>query len=244
MKKNYFTKGVESLIDPITVGNIHFMQSFMDYLPKSIQRKLMSSSSKKSPYMGFVVEPYSCFLCYEIDDMDKAQTLLPDGFKLIKTKIFDNDEPKYYCIFGCINVHTSAFWGSRVEFYIMAEDENTGLLSWIIVDYDTNTISYDKQNGLRSPNCNSVITTNYDGTLLVDVNNKDNTRKLVFESDIKKGVMTKLNPRLWIEGNLSIGYGKIMSKNEADLFSLKFNPLEMEQALKMPEDSINIETNT
>ncbi len=112
--------------------------------------------------MGFVVEPYSSFLCYEIADIDKAKSLLPDGFKLIKTKVFENDEPKYYCIFGCFRAHTSAFWGARTEFYIIAEDQKTGLLSWIIVDYDTDTISYDKKMALDRPivaNQLSLLTT-------------------------------------------------------------------------------------
>ncbi len=47
MKKLDFAKGVEKLINPITVGSLHFMQFFNNLLPKSIQRKLVTSSSKK-----------------------------------------------------------------------------------------------------------------------------------------------------------------------------------------------------
>ncbi len=195
--------------------------------------------------MGFVVEPYSYFLCYELQDIERAKSLLPEGFELIKTKIFDTDEPKYYCIFGCITAHTSAFWGLRVEFYIIAEDKKTGLLSWIIVDYDTNTISYDKKQGLTNPNAsNSIITTNCDGTLIVDVNRNDKTRSLTFESDIEKGVCTPLDQRLWLEGNLSIGYGKNISENDGDIFSLKFDPKEVEHALDIPLESLNMKTNS
>lgn len=245
MKEYNFTKNVEKLIEPIEVGSLHFMQFFNNLMPKSIQRKLVTSSSSKTPYMGFVVEPYSYFLCYELLDLEKAKNLLPDGFKLIKTKIFEDDEPKYYSIFGCVNAHTSAFWGLRVEFYVIAEDEKTGLLSWIIIDYDTNTISYDKKNGLSNPNSNkSLITTNYDGTLLVEVVRNDKSRELIFESDTKQGVMTKLDQRLWLEGNLSIGYGRIVSNNDADIFSLKFDPNEVEKALKMPDKSTNIKINS
>lgn len=245
MKRFNFTKGVEKLIDPINVGSLHFMQFFNNLLPKNIQRKLVTSASKKTPYMGFVVEPYSYFLCYEIQDIKKAKSLLPEGFELIKTHIFDNDEPKYYCIFGCINAHTSAFLGLRIEFYIIAEDKKTGLLSWIIVDYDTNTISYDKKQGLMNPNAsNSLITINYDGTLIVDINRNDNSRNLIFESDIKTGVMKSLDQRLWLEGNLSIGYGKSISGNDADIFSLKFDPLEVEKALDIPISSLNMQVNS
>ncbi len=245
MNKNEFSKNIEKLVNPITVGSLHFLQSFVDILPKKIQGKLIRSSSKNTPYMGFVVEPYSYFLCYEITDIEKAKSLLPDGFELIKTKIFEDDEPKYYCIFGCITAHTSGFWGSRIEFYIIAENKNTSLLSWIIVDYDTNTISYDKKRGLMSPNASSsVITTTYDGNILVDFVRNDTTKKLIFESDIKKGVVKHLDQRLWLEGNLSIGYGKYLSENDADIFSLKFDPLEVKQALEIPLSSLKLEINT
>ena len=124
MNKDNFSKGAERLVDPISVGSLHFIQQFNQLLPKPFQKLIVKASSKKTPYMGFVVEPYSLFLCYEIADLEKATALLPDGFELIKTKIFAQDEPKYYCIFGCFRAHTSAFWGMRAEFYIIAENKS------------------------------------------------------------------------------------------------------------------------
>ncbi len=240
MNKVDFIKGVEKLIDPIEVGTLHFMQFFNNLLPKKIQKKFVDASAKKTPYMGFVVEPYSSFLCYEIKNLEMAKKMLPFGFKLVKCKVFVEDEPKYYCVFGCTNIHTSAFWGLRVEFYIMAEDIKTGLLSWLIVDYDTNTISYDPKNGLVNPNGHkSVITTDYNSNLIIDVKNKNN-RRLSYDLNVGKGIMTKLDQKFWLEGNLSIGYGKNLSQN-GDIFSLKFNPEEVKEALKI--DDINIEVN-
>jgi hypothetical protein len=245
MKKCDFAANVEKLIDPIEVGTIHFIQSFNDMLPKKIQRKIVKASAKKTPQMGFVVEPYSYFLCYEIKDLEKAKDLIPDGFKLIKTRIFKDDKPKYYCILGCFNAHTSAFWGVRVEFYVIAEDIKTGLLSWVIVDYDTNTISYDESKGLSKPNSrDSIITTDCKGNLLVDINRDDKTRSLKFNSNIEKGKTKKLDQRLWLEGNLSIGYGKELSNNSSEVFSLKFNPDEVEKALKIPNRSTEIQINS
>lgn len=245
MNKINFAKGVEHLIDPISVGTLHFMQSFNQLLPKSIQKKIVKSSSKQTPYMGFVVEPYSLFLCYEIKDIEKAKSLLPDDFKLIKTKIFTDDEPKYYCIFGCVRAHTSAFWGSRTEFYVIAEDQKTDLLSWIIIDYITDTISYDSKNGLSSPNSSrSVMTIDYSGTIFIDIQKKDDSHKLILETNIEKGEMKNLDQRLWLEGNLSIGYGRNLSDNGADIFALKFEPGEVEKALKIPASSLHLESNT
>jgi len=243
MNKNDFYKKVEKLIDPMMVGSLHFIQPFNQWLPKIIQTKFVESSSKQMPYMGFVVEPYSFFLCYEIIDPEKAESLIPKNFKLIKTKIFENDEPKYYCIFGCINAHTSAFWGSRVEFYIIAENTETGLLSWIIVDYDTNTISYDKKSGLRGPNSQSVVTTNHRGEIIIDVRNNRENRNLVCNANIKNGVMNNLDQRLWLEGNLSIGYGRNLSES-GDIFSLKFDPDEVEKALHISNSDLQLEQNT
>jgi hypothetical protein len=244
MDKYKFTKGVERLVDPISVGSIHFMQFFNNLMPTNIQKKLVESSSKKTSAMGFIVDPYAYFLCYEINNIDAANKLLPKGFKLVKCKIFNDDEPKYYGIFGCVNVRTSAFMGLRVEFYIMAEDIETGLLSWIIIDYDTNTISYDKKKGLTNPNAtSSFVTTHYDGTLVANIVNKEENRSLIFNSDIKKGVMKDLDQRLWLEGNLSIGYGKNIVGDNKYIFSLKFDPNEVKEALEIPLSNLDLQIN-
>lgn len=245
MNQSTFTKNIERLINPIDVGGLHFIQSFNKYLPKKIQDQFVRSAAKQIPYMGFVVEPYATFLCYEITDIQKAKTLLPNGFELVKTRIFNDDEPKYYCIFGCFTAHTSAFWGSRVEFYIIAEDQNTKLLSWIIVDYDSNTISYDKKDGLRSPNSkHGVVTTGYGGKIYIDFPKDDKSRNISLEADIKEGVIMSLDQRLWLEGNLSIGYGSTFDPKDASIFSLKFDPREVESAVNIPLNNVNIETNT
>jgi len=245
MKKNEFTVGVEKLVNPVDVGTLHFIQNLTGKLPKSIQRKMVNSSAKTTPYMGFVVEPYSYFLSYEIKDLDWAQRLLPDGFKMAKTSVFDGDTPRYYGIFGIFNAHTTGFWGLRVEFYMIAEDTRSGLLSWVIIDYDTNTISYDPKRGLSSPNAEGgIFTIDYNGIIHVDVKREDQSHGLVFQSDIKNGVMKKLDNRLWVEGNLSVGYGEKLSENDSSVFSLKFDPKEFEQALEIEQKDLDLELNT
>lgn len=245
MKKNNFTIGVEKLINPVDVGTLHFVQNITGALPLSIQKKMVNSGAKKTPTMGFVVDPYSYFLGYEIKDLEWAESLLPDGFKMVKSNIFEKDTARYYGIFGVFNAHTSGFFGMRVEFYLIAEDTSTGLLSWVIIDYDTNTISYDPKNGLSSPNAEGgIFTIDYDGIIHVDVTRTDKSHGIVFSSDIKNGKMKTLDNRLWVEGNLSIGYGKTMSNNDPSVFSLKFDPKEFEKALKIETKDLNIETNS
>lgn len=241
---NSFAKGVEGLVDPITVGTIHFVQQLNQLLPKKIQKLLMESSSKKTPEMGFVVEPYSSFLCYEIKDVAKAEKLIPSDFKLVKTSIFNDDEPAYYCIFGSFRAHTSAFWGARTEFYVIAEDKRTGLLTWVIIDYDTNTISYDNKRGLISPNSQSTITINHRGQLYVDIYNKGLSRKLIYSFNVEKGSMKEISQRLWLEGNLSVGYGQKLTDDKNSVFSLKFEPCEVERALEIRPDDLSIEVNS
>lgn len=242
-KQDYsFAKGVEKLVDPISVGTIHFIQQLNSLLPRFIQKQIMRSSSKKTPNMGFVVEPYSSFLCYEIKDTKKAKELLPDNFKLIKTRIFDDDQPKYYCIISSFKAHTSAFWGARTEFYVIAEDKKTALLTWVIIDYDTNTISYDSKRGLASPNSSSIITINHRGDLFVDIKNKTTNRKCIYNFNVETGKMKSLDQRLWLEGNLSVGYGKELSDEQDSVFSLKFEPCEVEKALIInPNEIKNLE---
>ncbi len=244
MKARTFIKNVELMVDPIDVGTVHFMQTYTKGIPKDFQYKVISKSAKDNPYMGFVVEPYSLFLCHEIIDVEWAKKLIPDGFELVKTKVFDYEEPKYYSIIGCFNVHASAFWGTRIEFYIIAKNKETGLTSWLIIDYDTNTVSYDRQNGLiagNAPRC--IVTTNYDGEVIVDTLNSENGRRLVVTTDIKNGCNKPLAKELWIDGNLSIGYGREKSMNSNEVFSTIFNPKEVSKALEVPPEDVVIEHN-
>ncbi len=243
--KHYFTKSVEDMIDPMDVGTIHFMQSYSATLPVGVQNYIIKKGAKKNPYMGFVVEPYSFFLNYEIIDIDWAQKQLPDKYELVKTKVLDDDEPKYYCIFGCFNVHCSAFWGTRMEVYLIAKNTETNLISWIIVDYHTNTVGFDEERGLAGGNTSKcVFTTNYEGKVLVDIQGKNDGNKLVVEASLEGAPQKPLYSRLWIEGNLSISYGKQLSKNKGESFAVYFNPEEMMQAKKIEDGAVDVESNT
>ncbi len=243
MDKESFIKGVEKLINPVEVGTLHFIQYFNKFVPKCILTKMLSSTGKKTPYMGFVVEPYSTFLFYEIKDIEFAKSFLPDNFVLEKSKIFVDDEPKYMCIFGCINAHTSGFIGSRVECYIIAKNLDTNMTSWIIIDYDTNTITYDPKNILQDPNVKScVVTTDYTGHIFVDMTN-DNSRSLIFDAYISDSKFKNLDQKLWIDGNLSIAYGTTKSNDDPGLFSLIFNVDEFKKALDIDMTNVNIVKN-
>lgn len=239
-----FTKGVEKLIDPISVGSIHFIQGFNEKIPKNIQKKMVAKSANETPMMGFVVDPYCYFLCYEITDLNYFESLLPDDFELEKTKIFNDDEPKYYYIQGSFNARTSAFFGARVESYAIAKNKKTGLLAWVIIDYDTNTISYDSANGLTGASCpGGVVTTDYAGRVIVDMKRKNNERSLEFQSYIGNPIKRDLDYRLWIEGNLTVAYGKKLS-DDGDLFSLRFDPKEMKSAWEIEQNDLDIIENT
>lgn len=245
MEKYKFTKKVEEMIDPIDVGTIHFMQTYSKIIPKKSQIKLIRKGSTKNKYMGFVVEPYSLFICHEITDTEQAQSLLPDNFILTKTKIFEHDTPKFFAMFGAFNVHTSAFWGTRLEFYIIAENSETGLLSWVIIDYDTNTISFDERDGLTSGNSSKCIfTTDFSGNIIVDIVNKSSSRKLEASTNVNEGIRQDLDQRLWLEGNMSVAYGKNLNNNSNEAFSVIFNPGEVLSALEIQPNNLEYVANT
>lgn len=240
-----FIKGVERLVKPSDVTAIAFLNSFTRLLPIGVQKKLMAKTAKTIPHMGFVVEPYSFFLCYPIVDIDAAKRLISDNYKIVKTRIFADDEPNYYIIFGCVTAHTSAFWGTRIEMYVMAENTTTGLLTWVIVDYDTNTNSYDPRHGLVVANStDSVMTTSFAGKLFVDMKRANGSRRLAAEADITAGTMTPLDQRLWLEGNLSIDYGVHLNDAHTKPFALTFDPDEVKQALRIPLSAVTIEENS
>ena len=155
------------------------------------------------------------------------------------------DTPARPCaIISAFNVHTSVFWGSRVEFYLIAENCKTGLLSWIIGEYESNTHSYDPSQGFIGPSTShSVVTTSYVGEVIVDVASAQSANSLALVADLNNGVLTDLDQRLWVEGNLSVDYGGELQECTKP-FSLVFDPKEMARALKLPLDDISLCTNT
>ncbi len=148
MSKYKFIKKVEEMIKTEDIATLRLIGPLLKYLPGKFQTKAMESSSKDNPYLGFVVEPYSTFLFYELIDLDWARRLIPDGFELEKTNVFNGGQAKYYIAFASFNVKTSAFAGTRLEVNVIARSKKTGLISWIIVDYDTNTLSHDSLKGV------------------------------------------------------------------------------------------------
>jgi hypothetical protein len=243
---NYdFIKKVEQLIKPKDIATLQSLAPFTKFIPRKIQNKIMAESGKKNPYMGFVVEPYSVFVCYELKDLDWAKQLIPDNFELMETAVFSDGEPKHYIIFSCFNVHTSAFWGTRLEVNLIARNKSNNLLSWVIIDYDTNTLSHDLAKGLiESTTEKALLTTDFDGNIIVDIENMEKNRALVFDCSTAPSESKTLHPQLWLEGNLSVGYGKDISQNSGEVFSLKFDPKEVEKGCSLPPEQVRISQNT
>ena len=240
MNVRKYSTGVERLVDPMIVGQSHYMQTKLSKLPVFLQRKIVTSATKKATKMPFVVEPYCFFFFYELEQPSEIQKYLPDGFIPAPSAIFAGDDKKYYGIVSMFRIHTSVFWGARAEYYLVAENTRTGLLSWIMMDYLSDTISYDEKHGLKSPDAHAaVMTTTCEGEFLCDMASADGRQFVKCEADLTKATMRPLDQRLWIEGNTSIAYGRLAGEPDGDLFSLTFMPEEMKQALDVPLSAIS-----
>ena len=234
-----YAKGVEKLVNPMEVGKVLYLQTKLRKLPVWMQRKIVTSATKKATKMPLVVEPYCSFMFYEIMEPEKIQQFLPEGFRPAKVAVFQGDVPKYYGIVTMFRVHSSVFWGARTEFYLIAENMETGLLSWIICDYISDTISYDEKHGLKSPDAaGAVMTTTCEGDFVCDMRNDDGKKYVRCEMNLTDAKCKELDARLWIEGNTSIAYGRLAGEADGDLFSLTFFPEEMKQALEIPTSKV------
>lgn len=223
------------MVDPMAVGKTHYLQTKLAKLPVFLQRKIVSSATKKAGKMPFIVEPYCTFLFYEIPDPKRISKFMPKGFRPAKASIFSGDQEKYYGIVSMFRIHTSVFWGARAEYYLVAENTATGLLSWIMMDYISDTISYDEQHGLKSPDVsNAVMTTTCEGDFVCEMKSLDNAKKVSCTASLLNSKMRSLNQKLWVEGNTSIAYGRLVGESDGDLFSLTFFPEEMKAALDIP----------
>lgn len=284
MDSEQFAKGCERLISPMTAGAIQFLQPMCELLPAPVLQRMMDRSMSTTQKMGFVVEPYALFLFFRLARPEPAAQLLPDGFRLAPARVFAEDDAQPLGAMSFFRVHTSAFWGARAEFYLLAEDERTGRLSWVIIDYLSDTISHDRAFGLRGPSApNAVVTVTAEGCVLVDMkalsvsgtNSRSKSRaalrralkqqaaasngsggrsgarrplapspetpRMALSVSLQNARMRPLDERLWVEGNTSIAYGRLLSRGLADTFSLTFLPHDMARALDVPTENLRID---
>jgi hypothetical protein len=240
-----FTKTTETMITPKAVGRLYQRAEMLSKLPVGVQKWIVRRAGGEGSTIGFVVEPYSLFLAYEIEDEAAATRQLPPDYELVPTAMFEGTEPRYCGIVGAFNVHTSVFWGSRIEFSLIARNRKTGMLSWVICDYESNTINYDPGQGFSgSSTAHSVVTTVYSGDLIVDVESNDRANHIACVVDLDGASMRALDQPLWLEGNLSVDYGGRLLDQASVPFGLIFDPGEVEQALDVPLHAVEIERNT
>ena len=229
-----YIKATERTVVPATVATRVQGIGILRKLPKRLQHYIIERGSRTDPYMSFVVEPYAVFLAFEIVDMEAAERLLPPGYSLHPSAMFGDTAKRPCAILSAFTVHTNVFWGNRVEFYLIAENRETGLLSWIIEEYESNAHSYDPSRGFTLPSTShSVVTTSYRGEVIVDVASEKSGNSLELLADLTNGVSTELDQRLWVEGNLSVDYGGELQQCTKP-FSLIFDPGEMATGAQAP----------
>ena len=244
-KNREFILKSESLVKPQDVTAISFLGDFNRILPKKTQQKIMEKGNSDIPYMGFIVDPYCFFLAYRIKDTASAQAMLPEGYELADVSIFKGEEKFPMLIISAFTARTSAFIGSRLEFYIIARNTETGMISWIISDYETNTNSHDPRNGFGGYTSDpSVFTVSPYGELLIDYRNRKSSSEFSMMIDIKKNEPKELDEDLWVEGNLSVDYGGMLKDESSRPFSLIFDPFLMKEALDVPLEGVEVIKNT
>lgn len=240
-----FIEGVESMINPMEVSDLLFLQKLKGLLPPFIMKRLLLRASKNTPHIGFVIEPYSLFLFFKLRDFEWAKSMLPDRYELAKTKFFADDEPDYYFGVGNLGTRASSFWGTRQESYLIATDKQTGLLSFIFIDILSNTLIAEPSKGVANPNCKKAFyTTNSKGEVFLDIQEDKSKRKLRLTGSINNGKMRELYQALWLMGNTSISYSKDIGKGDDNPFAVIFDPAEVDEALDIPPEDIRIIENT
>ncbi len=240
-----FIRLVEKLINPPEINDLFFYQRLKVILPRFLFKALLLRVSKKTPKMGFVIEPYSLFLFFKLKDVEKAKSMLPERYELVKAKIFADDKPEYYYGTGIFNTRATTFWGARQESYLIARDKETGLLSWIFIDVLSNTLIAMPSKGIADPNSKTAFfTTNSKGEILLDFQEDKKGRQIALRGNLKRGKARKLDRDLWLLGNTSIAHSKELMDKSDDPFAVVFDPAEVETALDVPVKDFNITANT
>lgn len=240
-----FIKLTEKLVSPERVANLFKNAQMLRKLPQHLQKYIMKKGSKSEPFISFIVEPYSLFLAYEILDEAQIYSFLPKDYELVETSMFEGQPQKKSVLIGAFNVHTSVFWGNRVELYIIARNKRTNLISWIIHEYESNTISYDPVRGFLLPSTeHSILTTSFLGEVILDVVSKESKNVLQINAQLNRENMKPLNQELWIDGNFSIDYSGEAKNVQTKPFGLIFDPDEMKEAIEISPDKVDIISNT
>lgn len=240
-----FIRVVENLVIPSKVSELIFFSGFKKLVPNSVFKRMLEKISKKSPYMGFIIDPYATFLFFKLKDIEKAKSYLPRRYELTKTKIFDDEEPEHYLGMGIFNTRASTFWGSRLEVYLIAKDKETGHPSWIFLDILSDTLIAIPKEGVVDKNCTkAMITTSSKGDLIIDFKEDPTDRQLTLKGNIGNGKIRPLYQPIWIAGNTSIGHRKDWSEKNDDPFAVIFDPAEVENALDIPLEDVHLTKNT
>jgi hypothetical protein len=82
------------------------------------------------------------------------------------------------------------------------------------------------------------------GEVFLDIQEDKTNRKLLLTCSIKRGKMRRLDQRLWLMGNTSIGHSKRFAEGDDNPFAVIFDPAEVDEALDIPSDDIRIIENT
>ena len=240
-----FIKLVERLIDPAEVCDLYFLQRFKALLPNALFKKLLAKTSRKTPYMGFVIEPYALFMFFRLKDVERARALLPDRYELVKSAIVAGEEPGYCLGTGTFNTKASTFWGTRLESYLIARDRETGLVSWIFLDIISDTLIALPAKGVADRNSQrAVYTTSSKGDIFLDIREDRSGRRLHVKGNIARGVRRGLDRPLWVLGNTSIAHSRELAGGKEDPFAVIFDPAEYDTALDIPLADVSLRENS
>jgi hypothetical protein len=241
-ERESYILNVENRITPEAVAAACRGAIAMHRLPVWIQTRIAAAGARSNPDMGFVVEPYSLFLAYEIDP-EQTAAVLPPGYEYVPVSMFRGTAERYCAIVGCFNVHTSVFAGTRFELYVIARSVRTSLVSWVMCGYESNTIHYDPGKGFLIPTTTEcTCTTSFDGSLICSMKSRKSANTVRLAADMNGSTPVPLNRRLWVEGNLSVDYaGELDNKGNAP-FGLVFDPGEMDSAQRITPDRLDLRT--
>jgi hypothetical protein len=240
-----FIKLVERLIDPAEVCDLYFFQRFKSLVPKSLFKRMLARTSRKTPHIGFVIEPYALFMFFRLKDVEKARAFLPDRYELMKSAVFADEEPGYFLGMGIFNTKASTFWGTRLECYLVAKDRQTGLVSWVFIDIISDTLIALPSAGVADRNTKRAIyTTSSKGDVFLDIGEDRSGRRLHVKGNISRGTRRGLDQPLWILGNTSIAHSRELVGNNEDPFAVIFDPAEVEAAMDIPLDDVTVRENS
>lgn len=183
--------------------------------------------------MPIRVNPMSTWLGYKLINVDRLNTLIPEGMTIAPMRILSQDLAEPKLLFNIYESESSLFRGCRFEVVTMVRQMNNPRnVHFVVLECLSNTLHWDPINGIQLPNLECEFNTTKNQ---ITLDCRQNDRLLHMQA--KVGGKKQITKMFAVDANLLCFY-----QNSYDGIKLSFNEDQIMQDVNLLSD-VKIDTN-